>query len=174
MSNPTNTVSVKTEMPDTPEGIAIHAANNIQKLFDLRTILKGGGNPQSEIDGVNAALRSWGMDDRLAVLAQCYLIQHAAVMVKPEVSGWMPIEAAPKDGTTVLLSDGKDVAVGSWHDTSYETEELIAKGPKRTIYKTVTHEDGYWDNVAEFLGLPTHWMPLPAAPQAAQAHAEGV
>jgi len=96
-----------------------------------------------------------------------------AFMAKHGVSQWRDISTAPKDGTRILLSDGKDTSVGSWHDTSCTTEELVGKGPKRTIYKTVTHENGYWDNAAEICGDATHWMPLPPAPQHGLKTGEG-
>ena len=51
---------------------------------------------------------------------------------------WQPIETAPKDGTRLILSDGKFVGAGVWVGRYFA-----------------------WGVSPE----PTHWMPLPAAPQ---------
>lgn len=69
--------------------------------------------------------------------------------------GWRDIETAPKDGTEILtFSDrmGLGTMVLYW-------------------------ADGYWREKANGLGLkyePTHWMPLPVAPDAARTALAGV
>ena len=72
---------------------------------------------------------------------------------------WQTIETAPKDFTMLLLyrptaSDWAKVTVGRWEDDKY------AKHPKP-----------YWEIWLKIGGkmesrewLPTHWMPLPVAP----------
>lgn len=59
---------------------------------------------------------------------------------------WRPIEAAPKDGTEILLGEGMSVEKGSWTEQDDGT--------------------GDWSD-GECLPLrptPTHWMPLPPPP----------
>jgi hypothetical protein len=58
------------------------------------------------------------------------------------MSEWQKIDSAPRDGTGVLLSDGKNIEVGSW-DEGY------------------TH--GWGSTRGNWLN-PTHWMPLPNPP----------
>jgi len=78
---------------------------------------------------------------------------------------WQPIETAPKDGTKVLIvnSDGAiDVAgyVVQWDEHS----ELVRKARDGDVYRTVREDTGYWDTETAY--WPTHWMPLPEAPNA--------
>lgn len=65
-----------------------------------------------------------------------------------EVAGarWQPIETAPTKGV-IILTDGKKVSPGGWTDCG-ESEA-----------------DGWW-NVDGDDWEPTHWTPLPAAPDA--------
>lgn len=79
--------------------------------------------------------------------------------VDVNVMGWMPIETAPKDGTIVLLyrptaHKWGRVTPGKWSDERY------AKKPKPfwVIWVKIggTTESRAW--------APTHWMPLPEAP----------
>lgn len=60
---------------------------------------------------------------------------------------WQPIETAPKDGTTVLVCD----RLGDCSVASY-----WARKP--------TYWDGNWGD-GEYETRPSHWMPLPAAPE---------
>lgn len=67
-----------------------------------------------------------------------------AALSAQDVARWHPIETAPKDGTDVLLSSPHwhgDVVVGCW---SFE---------------------GWRDRDDSDKLAPTHWMPLPAAPE---------
>ena len=54
---------------------------------------------------------------------------------------WQPIETAPKDGTNLLVSDGKTTALG-WHDEFDEPDDPWCGYIKRPVY----------------------WMPLPEGP----------
>ena len=61
---------------------------------------------------------------------------------------WMPIDSAPKDGTTVLVWSGGDMHLAFyvadqnvWMQKDYELLLVGCKGP------------------------PSHWMPLPASPR---------
>jgi hypothetical protein len=82
--------------------------------------------------------------------------------------GWQPIETAPKDGTPVLIArveytEGKspevaEVDVGAYlYDAGMNTPD--------------GYEPAYWywasDNGS--IEEPTHWMPLPPAPQPTNA-----
>lgn len=78
---------------------------------------------------------------------------------------WKPIESAPKDGTAILLTNGKDVAEGHWYfEEGGTTEHRDLDGR----YIDQTESDGYdgwldWDGGMQ--PDPTHWMPLPAPPE---------
>jgi hypothetical protein len=56
------------------------------------------------------------------------------------VSPWRPIETAPRDGTSVLIHDG-------------EFAQMVAE-----------YHKGSWLALMEYTYRPTHWMPLPPAP----------
>lgn len=76
---------------------------------------------------------------------------------------WNPIEAAPKDGSYILLYFPKmppwaQVSVGSW-----EPQEHAAK-PRP--YWTSQHER-IWGIPTLRERQPTHWQPLPPPPEAA-------
>lgn len=58
---------------------------------------------------------------------------------------WQPIETAPKDGTDILLgfaNDNRPAVVAGWYDNWEE-----------------------YDTINVVKGRPTHWMPLPEAPE---------
>lgn len=61
-----------------------------------------------------------------------------------EASAWQPIETAPRDGTRVLVWDGKH---GGHYVARYD-------------------EDDLWEWGNDLCGSlePTHWMPLPPEP----------
>lgn len=67
------------------------------------------------------------------------------------MSEWKAIDTAPKDGTEVLVSEGRDLPmyVAYWDD---EVERWIDPGMS-------PHAD------AQFENAPTHWMPLPEPPK---------
>lgn len=82
-----------------------------------------------------------------------------------EQSDWRPIESAPKDGTAILLTNGKDVAEGHWFFEEGGTTEYRDLDGR---YIGQTDSDGYdgwmdWDGGMQ--PDPTHWMPLPAPPE---------
>ncbi len=60
---------------------------------------------------------------------------------------WQPIESAPKDGTWVLI----------WEEWNPER-----KHRNWTISRFIR---GKWSNSQAYQG-PSHWMPMPAAPEA--------
>lgn len=78
----------------------------------------------------------------------CYAAMLASAPPPPieSVSPWRPIETAPKDGRYVLLvhqSSGGRPYSGRW-----------------------CRVDKQWADERECIRIPTHWMPLPAAPAA--------
>lgn len=74
---------------------------------------------------------------------------------------WQAIDTAPKDGSTVLISDATHV-----NEAHYESdvgERLVSEYP--TPYWE-PYDHSYWDIHAHNYDWfdPTHWMPLPAPP----------
>lgn len=59
---------------------------------------------------------------------------------------WMPIESAPKDSTQIVLHRMGVVWIGHYYDEGTENGDWFT---------------GYDDELEQ----PTHWMPLPSAPQ---------
>jgi hypothetical protein len=84
------------------------------------------------------------------VSAQYWLRDNAAALdaalagagPTPPPSGWQPIETAPKDGTELLLTDGRYKRTGYWA-RRIEAWSVDMVPPVR---------------------MPTHWMPLPEGP----------
>lgn len=74
----------------------------------------------------------------------------AAHVEVAEAAGWQPIETAPKDGTVVILfnPDWDSVVSGRWTYSHRHQRELWALSG-----------DAFIDPA------PTHWMPVPPAPQ---------
>lgn len=63
-------------------------------------------------------------------------------------NGWMPIEIAPKNGSVVL------------------TARQVMHGRGYAIEGMTKNSSGWWVTVdGDRPSQPTHWMPLPAAPQ---------
>lgn len=58
------------------------------------------------------------------------------------VRGWQPMDTAPRTGV-LIISDGENVSVGWWYNSSIGWTHWLPAGSK-----------------------PTHWMPLPEAPNA--------
>lgn len=72
------------------------------------------------------------------------------------MSEWQPIKTAPKDGTIILLTGGQETLAGYW-EQEHAPAALIGRGWQV-----------YWHPTAKVPDRrPTHWMPLPAPPEAA-------
>lgn len=68
-------------------------------------------------------------------------------------SGWMPIESAPRDGSTIIITDGKN---------SYPATYGKGDGVDCQFAWGIIDGDGDYNAVMD--EVITHWMPLPAAP----------
>lgn len=66
---------------------------------------------------------------------------------KTAAAGWQPIDTAPKDGTPQVVND--PAYPGSWEKAYWVGLGWI--------------EDRYGDRM---LPQPTHWLPVPALPEA--------
>ena len=76
---------------------------------------------------------------------------------------WQSIETAPKDGTKVLIVNGDGaIDVAEYVEQWNERDEWVRKAKDGDVYRTVREECGYWDTDTAY--CPTHWMPLPVAP----------
>jgi hypothetical protein len=77
----------------------------------------------------------------------------------PAPAGWQPIETAPKDRTHVLVAPGtwgsKDASIAYWDADKYSKSQ-------RPYWRRT---DDYGRVTISREKQPTHWMPLPAAPQ---------
>lgn len=107
-------------------------------------------------------------DRNLMAFSRALLSEAAALAEQVQGRQWLPIESAPKDGTNIVLTNGKDVAQGWWeHQEPYICEQRDTEGN----YIDQQEHDGFdgWLDVDGGMGPdPTHWMPLPAAPSIAQ------
>lgn len=86
--------------------------------------------------------------------------------------GWLPIEQAPKDETEVLLARGERVTTGHWMEELEVTgSEYHSNGTYLGEFQTGEVRGGCWmswDGGFTAEEPPTHYMPLPAAPKAAE------
>jgi len=64
---------------------------------------------------------------------------------------WKPIETAPKDGTPILAC---------WAGCQYDPAVMHCEDD---LFGFLTKDVGFI-LPSEFVGQPTHWMPLPRAP----------
>ena len=74
------------------------------------------------------------------------------------LTGWQPIETAPRDGTEILMTNGVDVSSGQWfseYGGTYD-QEGAPNGDER--------DAGWMDWIGGMQPDPTHWMPLPPPP----------
>jgi hypothetical protein len=93
----------------------------------------------------------------------------APVGLDAKAATWQPISTAPKDGTQMILTNGAVVAQGWWeHQEPYSREQRDIDGH---YIDQQEHDgfDGWLDCEGGMQPDPTHWQPLPAAPQAQAA-----
>ena len=88
-------------------------------------------------------------------------------------AGWRPIASAPRDGTKVLLwRDGWDFApVGHWHIEDGDDCVFGGWGLEEGVYVPGAVAEGFvgWNEDIEDGNMPTHWLPLAAAPAQGEA-----
>jgi hypothetical protein len=76
------------------------------------------------------------------------------------VTEWQPIETAPKDGTEVIVSDGRDVFTARYRLSNCANDEpFFAVSGDGDFFNRGTD----WNFEPDYR-WPTHWMPLPDAP----------
>ena len=76
------------------------------------------------------------------------------------VPAWQPIETAPKDGTRIVVAN----KCGSWI-AEYRPVYQSGFKPRNPWQSMMLNHDHMTAGWAKRDYLPTHWMPLPAAPK---------
>lgn len=83
-----------------------------------------------------------------------------------EVSEWLPIATAPKDGTIIILTTGSATGTGRWRQVaSRDTLNDYDDGSgMRAVFAPIY---GWYSVSDKSLNKtpPTHWMPLPTPPK---------
>lgn len=102
-----------------------------------------GGYPDTNAGRLQSALDH-------ATLADAWLAANPADDGEA-VTGWQPIETAPKDGTWVILFTPAGVQCGYWGGSYFGRDMAWLQYAHRSDYEEVE-------------GVPTHWMPLPEPP----------
>ena len=87
------------------------------------------------------------------------------IELKAKVTKWQPIETAPKDGTEIFVYDAADKKIyrAKWY-LDEEVQEWDAEDLEAGFYE-LNKCFGDYDDYFMALGNPTHWMPLPKAPE---------
>lgn len=163
--------------PSVPSAQAAEVAQPVAYLDDMEHLLDQCAQDWNDWQKQgNDEDRSAWIASRRAALD--YFKQHALASSPssaPAESGWQPIETAPKDGRTLLL--GHYNRAGNWRTMrgQWMSENYIAE----CWEEPDNGEPGWFETSAEaddvpncWATTPTHWMPLPAAPQAVQAGGE--
>lgn len=100
----------------------------------------------------SATQRALDIETARGLLADIDHIARAAL--SGSNAGWQPMDSAPKDGTVILAvsndAQRPRVIATWWHDGWWRSY-------KPTLDKFETENPFRW--------FPTHWMPLPTAPQ---------
>lgn len=103
-----------------------------------------------------------------AIALACDRVGEECAMPREAVreAGWQPISTAPKDGTNVILTNGKEVAQGWWLYEEPYIREIRDEDGRYIDQHESDGFDGWLDCDGGMQPDPTHWMPLPAAPNA--------
>ena len=86
----------------------------------------------------------------------------AAILERPVVVGWLPIESAPKDGTEVWTWNGEQGRM-MWIDSTCDDE----------AYSLWVWSEELLSDIDPEPEQPTHWMPLPAEPETNESMVRG-
>ena len=79
----------------------------------------------------------------------------AALRAEQDKPQWLPIESAPRDGTVIQLGNEHGAWFGHW-------KPVYQSGfkPKNPWFSLMLNHE----HMGRVITIPTHWMPLPAAP----------
>lgn len=136
-----------TYMDPRPEGLNTEKAPEsiVEKLVTPYALIK------ELTDDLESELmdryRGYPEDDRRFV-RDMRTVKEARAWLAQQQPGWMPIETAPMDGTHVLTWNGRWIAVSYWSAKDFYNAPAW--------HDTRSHINS--------IDQPTHWMPLPAAP----------
>jgi len=121
--------------------------------------MKGIKDPQDEIEALKAENEThkkayWDLLESWSDLRVKYSIavnELAELKAKLDKAKWQPIESAPRDGTPVDL----------WMAATNEYDAYLIPNCSYDV------DDELWfeGELVEVDGTPTHWMPLPDAPE---------
>lgn len=80
---------------------------------------------------------------------------------------WQPIDTAPKDGSQILVTDGRYCRIASWAeeiDVFDWVLDLLVRRPAWVLFEC---DDPFYTLalVEDEEDSPTHWMPLPSLPE---------
>lgn len=78
------------------------------------------------------------------------------------IAMWHDISTAPKDGTRVLVFGNEGVDVAKYIESWSEHQEYVRTAKDGDVYRTIKQDNGYWETDIAY--CPTHWMPMPPAP----------
>ncbi len=133
-----------TDSPTTPEREAVaRLADTELEVIGNVVWLKEGGvsfHPAPEPFSVGQSCRV----EPLVRLSDA-LAKADAILARGCPEGWRPIETAPKDGTKIV--------------------GMNARGEVFRVWWFLFEEGHDWQDDWDSEQRPTHWMPLPAAPQ---------
>jgi hypothetical protein len=81
---------------------------------------------------------------------------------------WEPIETAPRDGTEIIVTDGRDVFTARYRISNCANDApFFAVSADGEFFNRGTD----WQFEPDYR-WPTHWMPLPAPPTDKQPEGE--
>lgn len=83
---------------------------------------------------------------------------------QPMPAEWMPISSAPRDGTRILLFNGREVSAGAWMP-------VRKNDPDAEKYPWSVYDNDVWQMVNAWTDGKygaSHWMPLPKPPEPPQ------
>lgn len=123
----------------------------------LRAVVQHFADCEVSISGEHC---NCGLAERIAKLADWDAESEG------EMSEWIPIESAPKDGTRLILFGVFGVSAGYW-DANFNGE--LAYNADADDYESIGawtngEVESWRDELEQQLREPTHWMPLPAPP----------